>query len=150
MATLAPGVVRAAGLTWPTNQLLPTFSTPAPLLDCVDVSSATAAEADLFASLQGIVNRAQPRIACVSSGDGEGKFTWLDLHNLPYTLANGYGLLLKYRTNLRGLVVTDPSQPDTLKLRQRAGSAPGNAALFAPPAARFAARGNFGSKRYRR
>jgi len=109
-------LVCAAGIDWTENQLLPTFSTPAPVLDVIDVSSASNAEADLFASLQGIVNRTQPQIACVSSGDGEGKLTWLNLHNLSYNLTNGYNLILKYRSYLNGVVVTDPSQPDTLNL----------------------------------
>ena len=103
-------------LLWPTNQLLPTFPAPAATLDCIDVSSASSAELDLFASLEGIVNRAQPRIVCVSSGDGEGKFSWLNLHNLPYTLINGYSAIAKYQTNVAGLVVTDPNQLDTLNL----------------------------------
>lgn len=106
----------AQGINWPANQLLPTFSTPAALIDCIDVSSATPAEIDLFSSLEGIVNRTQPRIACVNSIDGEGKFTWLNLHNLPYLVTNGYGAISKYQTNLNGLVVTDPNMPDTLNL----------------------------------
>jgi alpha-tubulin suppressor-like RCC1 family protein len=85
-------------------------------LDCIDVSSASSAEIDLFASLEGIVNRTQPQVACVSSGDGEGEFTWLKLHNLPYNLTNGYNAILKYRTNFTGLVVTDPSMAHTLNL----------------------------------
>lgn len=116
LAWLGAGPVRGDGLTWPAGQLLPTFSTPAPVLDCIDVSSASDPEADLFSSLQGVVNRTQPRIACVHNVDGEGKFTWLDLHNLPYTLINGYSGILKYRTNVTALVVTDPNQPDTLNL----------------------------------
>lgn len=108
--------VRGAGLNWPANQLLPTFSTPVAVLDCIDVSSASSAEIDLFASLEGIVNRTQPQIACVSTVDGEGAFTWLNLHNLPYNLTNGYNAILKYRTNFTGLVVTDPNQAHTLNL----------------------------------
>ena len=61
------------------------------------------------------MNRAQPQIACVSSAQ-EGGITWLDLHNLPYNLTNGYGLILKYRPYFTGLVVTDPNQPPTLNL----------------------------------
>ena len=111
-----PPLVKGTGLTWPVNQLLPTFSTPAPVLDCIDVSSASSAEIDLFASLEGIVNRTQPQVACVSSTDGEGAFTWLNLHNLPYTVTSGYNLILKYRTNFTGLVVTDPNLAHTLNL----------------------------------
>lgn len=106
----------AAGLIWPANQLLPTFSPPAAVLDCIDVSSASNAEIDLFASLEGIVNRTQPQLACASSVDGEGEFTWLNLHNLAYNVTNGYGCILKYQSYVSGLVVTDPAQPDTLNL----------------------------------
>jgi len=108
--------VHATGLTWPPNQLLPTFSAPAPVLDCIDVSSLSGPQIDLFASLEGIVNRTQPQLACVSSGDGEGEFTWLNLHNLTYSLTNGFGCILKYQSYVTGLVVTDPTQPDTLNL----------------------------------
>ena len=109
-------LVQAQGINWPTNQLLPTFSAPAPVLDCIDVSSASGAEIDLFNSLEGIVNRNQPRVACVSTVNGEGEFTWINLHNLPYSLTNGYNAILKYRTNFTGLVVTDPNQAHTLNL----------------------------------
>src|SRR5580692_4100392 len=107
---------RGEGLTWPTNQLLPTFSKPAAVLDCIDVSSSTRPEINLFASLEGIVNRTQPQIVCVSRRDGEGAFTWVKLHNLDYKVTNGYDCILKYRSYVTGLVVTDPSQPDTLNL----------------------------------
>jgi hypothetical protein len=112
----AAGCLRGAALDWPTNRFLPTFSTLAATIDCIDVSSVTGSEADLFASLQGIVNRSQPRIACVSGSAEEGKFTWLNLHNLPYALLSGYSAILKYKTNVTGLVVTDATQPDTLNL----------------------------------
>src|SRR5580704_7821860 len=109
-------LLQAQGLIWPANQLLPAFSTPAPVLDCIDVSSLSGPEIDLFASLEGIVNRTQPQIACVSSVDGEGEFTWLDLHNLPYNVTNGYDCILKYKSYITGLVVTDPNEADTLNL----------------------------------
>jgi hypothetical protein len=113
---LCLNLVRADGFNWPTNQLLPTFPAPAPVIDCIDISSASGAEIDLFSSLEGIVNRTQPRIATVSSGDGEGKFTWINLHNLSYDMIDGYSALIKYQTNITGLVVVDPNQPDTLNL----------------------------------
>ncbi len=116
VVVLFPGLVSGTGLNWPVNQLLPTFSTPVSNLDCIDISSASGAEVDLFASMEGIVNRTQPQIFCATSGDGEGEFTWLNLHNLSYTLVNGYNSILKYRTNFTGLVVTDPNQAHTLNL----------------------------------
>src|ERR1700722_3078244 len=109
-------VASAQGLMWPTNQMLPTFSRPAPVLDSIDTSSSSNPEIDLFASLQGIVNRTQPQIITVTSGDGEGKFTWVVIHNFNYNLTNGYNCILKYKSYVTGLVVTDPSQPDTLNL----------------------------------
>jgi GxGYxY sequence motif in domain of unknown function N-terminal len=114
--TLCTGLARGEGLTWPANQLLPTFSKPADVLDCIDISSSTGPEIDLFASLEGIVNRTQPQIVCVDRRDGEGAFTWVKLHNLNYNVTNGYDCVLKYRSYVTGLVVTDPNQPDTLNL----------------------------------
>jgi len=105
-----------SGITWPANKLMPTFATPAAVMDAIDISSASGAEIDLFSSLQGIVNRTQPRIVCVSTADGEGEFTWLKLHNFSYSLTNGYNLLLKYQSEYNGLVVTDTNVPDTLNL----------------------------------
>jgi hypothetical protein len=113
---ISSGSAWSNGLNWPTNHFLPTFSMPAAIIDCIDISSASGVQVDLFASLEGIVNRTQPRIACVYSSAEEGEFTWLNLHNLPYSLINGYSAILKYETNLTGLVVTDTNQPDTLNL----------------------------------
>ena len=44
-----PGLASGAGITWPSNQLLPTFSQPTPVIDTIDVSSASGPEYDLFA-----------------------------------------------------------------------------------------------------
>ncbi len=103
------------GLIWPTSQYLPTFSPPATRIDCIDMDISSFAEQSLFASLEGIVNRTQPQIACVSVL-GEGEFTWMNIHNLSYDTIDGYSAILKYETNVTGLVVNDPSQPDTLNL----------------------------------
>ena len=113
---LSISFAQGQGLTWPTNQMLPTFSKPAAVLDAIDISSNTGPEIDLFASLEGIVNRTQPQIICLNRGDGEGEFTWVKLHNLNYNVTNGYNCILKYRSYVTGLVVTDPTQPDTLNL----------------------------------
>src|SRR5207245_13256 len=80
----AAGWAPGSGLDWPTNRFLPTFSMPAAIIDYIDISSASGSEVDLFASLEGIVNREQPRIACVGNSAEEGEFTWLNLHNLIY------------------------------------------------------------------
>ncbi len=118
MVSLLFGYVQtvcANGLAWPASQFLPTFATPAPVTDCIDVDALPSAQQALFVSLEGIVNRTQPRLACVSAAS-EGEFTWLSIHNLSYDVINGFAAVQKYQTNVTGLVVTDPTQPDTLNL----------------------------------
>jgi hypothetical protein len=116
LAALSAFSAKAQDINWPTNQLLPTFSTPVSNVDCIDISSASNPEIDLFTSLEGIVNRTQPRIACCSTVNGEGEFTWMTIHNIAYTVVSGYNAVLQYRSSLTGLVVTDTNQPDTLNL----------------------------------
>ncbi len=105
----------AGQLTWPAKQFLPTFPASAAMVDCIDVTGASGALNDLFASLQGIVNRSQPRIACVGNPE-EGKFTWMADHEVTYRMNSGYNLILQYRDLLSGLVVPDPNMTDTLNL----------------------------------
>jgi hypothetical protein len=108
-------VQNSTGITWLPGHYLPAFSTPALRIDCIDMDTIAPAEQALFASAEGIVNRSQPRIACVSEAS-EGEFTWLGIHNHSYDAIDGYSVILKYETNFTGLVVTDPNQPDTLNL----------------------------------
>ena len=107
-------VAFCSGLIWPTSQFLPTFQTPS-MVDCISMDSVSLPEKALFVSLEGIVNRTQPRVACVSAAS-EGAFTWAAIHNLSYDTINGYSAILKYETNVTGLVVYDPAQWDTLNL----------------------------------
>lgn len=73
-------------------------------------------EQALFSSLEGIVNRTQPRIACVSAAS-EGEFTWMNIHNLTHlTAASGFVALQDYETNVTGLVVYDTNLWDTLNV----------------------------------
>lgn len=106
----------AAALDWPADHLLPTFPAPAATIDCIELKSARGPEVDLFASLEGIVNRAQPRIACVNPGEDEGEFTWLKIHRLPFRVVDGFDAVEKYKNEVNGLVVVDPDQPETLNL----------------------------------
>jgi hypothetical protein len=109
--------LHAEGLDWPASRLLPAFPSPAATIDCIDVTHVTGPERDLFASLEGIVNRSQPRIACVGVRTEEGKFAWLKIHRLPYQVVyDGYSVVAKYKNEVTGLVVTDPNVPDTLNL----------------------------------
>jgi autotransporter-associated beta strand protein len=111
-----PNLPEIAGkLTWPARQFLPTFPASAPIIDCIDVTGAAGPVSDLYASLQGIVNRSQPRIACVGNPE-EGKFTWMANHEITYRMNSGFNLIYQHRGLLSGLVVPDPNLPDTLNL----------------------------------
>ena len=106
---------RATGLIWPASQFLPTFSTPATQIKCINMDNIPSDQVALFCSLEGIVNRTQPRLACVSSAS-EGEFTWMNIHNLSHISVNGFTALLQFETNVTGLVVYDTNQWDTLNL----------------------------------
>jgi len=115
MLTACLDVARADQVSWPEEQLLARMARPAATVDCVDVTSVSGAEYDLFSSLEGIVNRQIPRMACAAAGE-EGKLTWLDLHKVHYRMVIGYEEILKYQSMAKGLVVTDPGQSHTLNL----------------------------------
>ena len=76
------------------------------------------AEMYLFASLKGIVNRTQPRIFTYD-GDAfaEGSHTWLESLGLNWTeYTDKWELITKYRDEISGLIVFDPSQIHTVNL----------------------------------
>ena len=105
----------ATGLTWPASQFFPTFSTPLKPIECIDVDGLPSDQVVLFSSLEGIVNRTQPRVACVSAAS-EGEFTWIRIHSLSYVVVNGFSAVQQFETNVTGLVVYDTNQWDTLNL----------------------------------
>lgn len=89
LAAVAGGALRPAAadrLSWPAGQALPAFAPPQHL-DVADVEPLPGDQQLLFNTLQGIVNRAEPRIYLLWGAD-EGKRTWLDtLHVESPTLA---------------------------------------------------------------
>ncbi|SFD49441.1 GxGYxY sequence motif-containing protein [Chitinophaga sp. CF118] len=87
-------------------------------VDWVSVQQNNAGEMYLFASLKGIVNRTQPRIFSYE-GDAfaEGQYTWLQSLGLNWTEpADKWDLITKYRSELSGLIVYDPTQIHTVNL----------------------------------
>src|SRR5215469_1370252 len=105
----------ATGLFWPASQFLPTFSTPIKPIQCIVMDGLPGDQQALFSSLEGIVNRTQPRLACVSAAS-EGEFTWITHHNLSYSTISGFTAIQQYETNVTGLVVYDPNMMHTLNL----------------------------------
>ncbi|HWE30322.1 MAG TPA: GxGYxYP domain-containing protein, partial [Polyangia bacterium] len=104
------------GLTWPPGQAFPTFP-PIAALDVVDLGPLTSDQVTLFVTLAGLVNRTTPRIYTLNNGDGEGKTFWLD--KMTYTktmIANPYTLITKYQSEVKGIIVYDDTQMDTINL----------------------------------
>jgi hypothetical protein len=112
--SMAP--LAAAGLDWPANRLLPAFPAPAATIDCIELTNASGPEVDLFVSLAGLINRVQPRLACVASPDHEGGTGWLNIHRLHVQVIDGFDAVQKYLGEVNGLVVVDPARPETLNL----------------------------------
>jgi len=123
---------RIAGtISWPEGQELPTFARPASPLAYVDLTAASDDDKVLVASLQGLVNRERPRIY-VGDAAAEGNTTWADSLHLAYRQTTVTGVLRTYARLAHGLVVWDPSQPDTLNLATTIAGLTGS--LVASPA----------------
>ncbi|MDR0883603.1 MAG: discoidin domain-containing protein [Oscillospiraceae bacterium] len=102
----------SAGYTWGKKQALPTFPAPAATLDAIDVRGLDFPTELLIGSLQGIVNRTQPRIFN-SDGDFDSRDAWgtdlaLNLAYLPWQDA-----VAKYLGELSGIVITNPDVVDS-------------------------------------
>ena len=103
----------AAELDWPPGRLLPAIPAAATSVDAIDLKQATGAQVDLFASLEGLVNRKRPRLACIGPSDAEGDLFWLRIHHLTMNPIDGFAAVEKYKAELNGLVVVDPARPET-------------------------------------
>jgi GxGYxYP putative glycoside hydrolase C-terminal domain/GxGYxY sequence motif in domain of unknown function N-terminal len=113
------GVASAGTLAWPLGQALPTFAT-ARHLDIADVEPLAGDEQLLFNTLEGIVNRVEPRIYLLWGAD-EGKRTWLDTLRGEYGVAttdvpSAWSLLTAYRPSIAGMIVYDPKVPDSINV----------------------------------
>jgi hypothetical protein len=101
-----------SGITWPPTQALPSFAAPAQL-DAADITSLTNDQQLLLTSLQGIVNRTQPRIYLFQNGDGTDQ-SWLQTTAVPNTVTTDpLSLIAKYSADAAGAVIYDPTLPDT-------------------------------------
>ncbi len=103
------------GISWPRNQILPSFAAPRHL-DVVDMSGAGGADRMMLATLQGVVNRTEPRIYLIESAE-EGALTWLEDLGVPYTIHDDrWEVLDRYRDEIVGMIVYDPDVPDTINV----------------------------------
>lgn len=103
----------ASGISWPKGQALPTFAAPAVKLDVIQVQSLTRDEQITFSSLQGQVNRRQPRIFLLDARSDAGRDTWLNTPTLhlnagrTYDHRDKYDLVAKYADEFAGVVLYD-------------------------------------------
>ncbi|GGH77189.1 hypothetical protein JOD43_001304 [Pullulanibacillus pueri] len=102
-------------ITWPKKQILPSFK-KAKHLDVADVSKAPGDIKILLATLQGIVNRQEPSIYLIENTE-EGKMTWLNDLNVPYTVHEDYwDIVKKYKKAIQGIIVYDPQVQDSINV----------------------------------
>ena len=115
-ATPIASPVTTTGITWPEGQALPGFAV-AKSLTVVNIESVSESEKVLFGTLQGIVNRTEPRIYLEQPRD-EGAYTWLnDGLNIPFEEIDDPWLLLEqFGSEVAGIVVTDPAISHTVNV----------------------------------
>jgi GxGYxYP putative glycoside hydrolase C-terminal domain/GxGYxY sequence motif in domain of unknown function N-terminal len=102
-------------LWWPPDQALPTFPT-AIHLDAADLSSLSSDEQALLVTLQGIVNRSQPRLYFYWGTDPTN-LQWLNTISVPNTLTTDpWSLFQRYRSEIEGAIIYDPDVPDTVNI----------------------------------
>lgn len=105
----------AEGISWPKGQALPIFATPAARLDTIEVQDLSKDEQITFSSLQGLVNKKQPRIYLLDARSDEGRDTWANTPTVnfapgnPYDRATKYDLVAKYAKEVTGVVLYDPA-----------------------------------------
>lgn len=108
------GQADARGLDWPGSRIFPRF-TDVERLDVIETKTIPAGFLTPFATLQGLVNRAEPRIYLLE--DFMPSQLWLKELGVPtQTARDPLQLIVKYRSEIAGLVIYDEGQPHTLNL----------------------------------
>lgn len=102
-------------ISWPKDQALPTFA-KAKQLEVADIYDAPGDEKILMATLQGIVNRQEPRVYLLESKE-EGKFTWLNDLDVTYKVRDNYwDIFSMFSKEIKGIIVYDPNVPDSINV----------------------------------
>ncbi|MCJ8013857.1 hypothetical protein MUG84_19205 [Paenibacillus sp. KQZ6P-2] len=105
----------SSNISWPESQALPSFA-KAKKLDVADIYDEPGDIKILMATLQGIVNRKEPRIYLLESQE-EGKQTWLKDLNVPYTIHDSsWEIVSKFKNEVKGIIVYDPKVPDSINV----------------------------------
>ncbi|MFB9279786.1 GxGYxYP domain-containing protein [Cohnella cellulosilytica] len=106
---------QAGKIVWPKDQALPNFN-QAKHLDVADIYDAPGDVKLMMSTLQGIVNRKEPRIYLLENQE-EGRLTWLDDLAVPYRLHDDFwDVFGAYRKEIKGIIVYDPAVPDSINV----------------------------------
>ncbi|GCF10631.1 GxGYxYP domain-containing protein [Dictyobacter arantiisoli] len=112
----SPQIRASSGIFWPASQALPTFAQP----QALDVAQLNNVPGDidlLFSTLEGVVNRSQPRIYLVENQPREGATTWLQTLAVPATFhTDPWDIVSKYTHEVRGMIVYDPRVADSINV----------------------------------
>ncbi|GIP21077.1 GxGYxYP domain-containing protein [Paenibacillus sp. J22TS3] len=104
--------MQADSLKWPKNQALPNFG-KAKHLDVANVYEAPGDIKLLLTTLEGIINRQQPRIYVLQNKVDP----WLEDLKVPYKqYDNAMEILKKYAKEIKGIIVYDPDMPDSINV----------------------------------
>ena len=115
LAARAQNLPSYGGIKWPRDHALPSFSAPLHL-DATNILQLSLDQQLLLSTLQGVVNRRQPRIYLLLSGDDTDQL-WLDTIEVPYRyIADPLSLIARYRREVAGAVVYDPNVPDSINV----------------------------------
>lgn len=99
-------------LKWPNNQALPSFG-KAKHLDVANVYEASGDIKMLLTTLEGIINRKQPRIYVLQNKVDP----WLKDLKVPYKqYDNAMDVFKKYAKEIKGIIVYDPDIPDSINV----------------------------------
>ncbi len=101
--------------SWSGRPVLPQFPRPE-RLDVVDLTKLNGRDQALLTTLQGIVNRRQPRIWTLLAADGTDQ-TWLETVRLPQrSVEDPLSLVERYRQEFSGAVLYDIDVPDSVNV----------------------------------
>jgi len=113
---LVAGAERSrGGVSWPEEQLLPRFAQPNKL-EVVDLLDQPGEVRLMMATLQGLVNREEPRLYLFEPAS-EGKETWLRDLGVPFEIHDDpFALVARFKASAKGLVVYDPDFSDSVNV----------------------------------
>lgn len=107
-----------SGISWPEGEQLPSFSEPAEVMDAVLLtgSNDTPAVKYLMASVQGIVNREQPRVVLINNNDSRRWINDLFGKQRYVETSNYMRIVKKYASCFEGIVLYNENVPATLNV----------------------------------